>query len=213
MLELERLIEAAVSDASPPDIARVERIVQRRRQRRAITSAAAVGAIIVTVAAVMLVQRDSPTSHVTTRGTAAPTTTETVAAAPDLTTTDLERALSSRGHAVRVEPRSGGSGVLGIAPTLFCVDEVRAIQVYEYSSDAARSAWSRAVSRDGGSITHGNTIKEVLWIAPPHFFARGRIVALYIGSDRRLVRDLASALGPTLDPNAPRGVNTREQSC
>lgn len=213
MLELERLIEAAVSDASLPDIARVDRIVRRRRRRRAIAKAAAGGAIIVAVAAILFVPRYAPTSQVTTRGTAAPTTPPTVATVTDLSVTDLQRALSSQGHVLRVEPRSGGSGVLGVAPTLLCVDGVRAVQVYEYSSDAARSGWSRAVSRDGGSITRGNVTTEWLSIAPEHFFARGRIIALYIGSDRRLITDLASVLGPTLDPNAPRGVNTREQGC
>ena len=87
------------------------------------------------------------------------------------------------------------------------------MQVYEYASDAARRAWSRAISRDGGSINRGNRRTEVLWIAPPHFFARGKVIALYLGSDERLIADLASVLGPTLDPNAPQAGKTRQQPC
>ena len=36
----------------------------------------------------------------------------------------------------------------------------------------------------------------ITWVAPPHFFHRERVVALYTGSDRALLTLLTEALGP-----------------
>ena len=63
MLELERLIDAAVGEAPPADFARVDRILTRRRRRRALTRTAAVGGLVVAVAAIFLLPRDGSTSR------------------------------------------------------------------------------------------------------------------------------------------------------
>lgn len=66
------------------------------------------------------------------------------------------------------------------------------VQVFEYGDAAAAEADARQVSADGGQI---GTI-SVLWVAPPHFHRRGRVIALYVGSSERVLAALRAALGP-----------------
>lgn len=65
------------------------------------------------------------------------------------------------------------------------------IQVFEFTDTSAREAQSEEISPDGRSI--GQTV--VQWIDPPHFFATGKIIVLYLGSDTKLLQQLESALG------------------
>jgi hypothetical protein len=212
MLELERLIDAAVGEAPAADIDRVDRIVTRRRQRRVLSRTAVVGALIVAGGALLLVPRDGPRTLIATEGTAA-TTPSSTAAIIDFSTGDLQRGLEALGHTVRVRAPTPGGSHFGVDGVNLCVDKVHVVQVYAYASDATRTTWSRAISRDGGSIRRGNVVTEILWIGPPHFFARGNVIALYIGADSRLVTDLTSILGTTIDPNAPHAGKSSEQHC
>lgn len=66
------------------------------------------------------------------------------------------------------------------------------VQVFEYADATAAQADAQLVSADGGQI--GTT--SILWVAPPHFYRRGRVVALYVGSSVRVVDALRAALGP-----------------
>ena len=214
MLELDRLIDAAVAEAPPPDLTRVHRVVRRRRRRRALVRTTAIGGLTVAIAAFLFVPRGGPANVITTPSGTAPTTQSSAAGAPDFSSADLGRGLVALGHSARiVEAPPDASSLLGTRPAVLCVDGAAAVQVYEYASDAARMAWSRAISPDGGSISRGNSRTQVLWIAPPHFFARGRVIALYLGSDNRLIADLGTVLGPTLDPKVPQGASTRHQPC
>lgn len=214
MRELDRLIAAALGDAPLADIERVDRIVTRRRQRRMLARAAVVGGLIAAVGALLWVPRDGPRTLVTTQGTTAPTTPSSTVGMSKLSTGDLRRELEAVGHTVLVlAPPPNESTMFGVPPLTLCVDKVRAVQVYEYASDAMRTTWSSAISRDGGSIRRGNVLKEILWGAPPHFFARGRLIVLYVGGDGRLINDLTGILGRTIDPLAPHATNTRKQPC
>jgi hypothetical protein len=214
MLELDRLIDAAVGEAPSADIERVNRIVTRRRRRRVLTRTAAVGGLIVAIGAFLWVPREGSRTLITTQGTAAPTTPSSVVGITDLSTGDLRRRLEAIGHTVRVlAPSRNEFTMLGVRPATWCIDKVRVLQVYEYESAGARMTWSRAISRDGGSIRRGTVIREILWAAPPHFFARGKVIVLYVGGDGRLINDLVNILGPTIDPGAPHGGNTHEQPC
>jgi hypothetical protein len=212
MPELERIVDAAVADAPTSDMTRVERVVARRRRRRALVTTTVIGALILAGAGYLLVPRDEATKVATTQNTAGPTTPSSLGGAADFSTADLQRELAALGHSVRVIEGQLTSSLLGTNPTRLCVD-AHEVQVYEYASEAERVTWSGGISPDGGSIAHGNSRAEVLWIAPPHFFARGKVIALYVGSDERLIADLATLLGPTLDPDAPQAAGTREQPC
>ena len=66
------------------------------------------------------------------------------------------------------------------------------VQVFEYADAAPAQADAQLVSADGGQI--GTT--SILWVAPPHFYRRDRVVALYVGSSVRVVDALRAALGP-----------------
>lgn len=66
------------------------------------------------------------------------------------------------------------------------------VQVFEYANASAAQADATRVSPDGGSI--GTSL--ITWIAPPHFFHRDRLIALYVGSNASVLSALSSALGP-----------------
>lgn len=66
------------------------------------------------------------------------------------------------------------------------------IQVFEYESPEAMEAEAVQVASDGASI--GTTM--VTWVEPPHFFKIGRIIVLYVGSDRDTIVLLEGIMGP-----------------
>lgn len=66
------------------------------------------------------------------------------------------------------------------------------VQVFEYESPEAMEADAAQVSPDGGSI--GTSM--VSWVARPHFYKAGRILALYVGDNPALIELLAGVLGP-----------------
>jgi hypothetical protein len=65
------------------------------------------------------------------------------------------------------------------------------VQVFEYASVGAAEADAGRVSPDGETI--GTT--HVSWIAPPHFYRSGPVIALYVGSDTSVLRALEAVLG------------------
>jgi hypothetical protein len=149
------------------------------------------------------------------RSSAAPvsTTRSSVVTVTDFSTGDLRRGLAALGHTVGVAEveQLRWSSLWGTSPTVLCVDGAQ-LQVYQYASDTARMAWSHPISRRG-LITRGNRRTEVHWIAPPHFFARGKVLAIYVGDDNRLIAALATVLGPTLDPDIPQGTSIPLPAC
>ena len=66
------------------------------------------------------------------------------------------------------------------------------VQIFEYDDASAAQADAARVSQDGGSI--GTTI--ISWMAPPHFFRRDRLNAIYVGSNASVLAALSSSLGP-----------------
>lgn len=66
------------------------------------------------------------------------------------------------------------------------------LQLYEFADAAAAQNASREVAPGGGSI--GTT--SMSWIAPPHFFRRGRVIAIYLGSDPSVLATLRQVMGP-----------------
>ncbi|HWP57007.1 MAG TPA: hypothetical protein VNL14_03850 [Candidatus Acidoferrales bacterium] len=65
------------------------------------------------------------------------------------------------------------------------------LQVFEYPTPEAASAEAARISPDG--MTVGTT--KVHWLGPPHFYRSGKLLVLYLGTDKGLRRALESALG------------------
>lgn len=65
------------------------------------------------------------------------------------------------------------------------------VQVFQYPAVAAAAKQAALVSPDGGAI---GTSKP-LWIEPPHFYSQGRLIVLYVGEDRQVMKALESVLG------------------
>lgn len=111
--------------------------------------------------------------------------------------TDLVNALRSKGIIVDtrgsveqpfLHPRSGtrfqltGGSLSGPAE----------IQIYEYDSTKDVTADASSIRPDGSGAA--NVIVE--WIAPPHFFAKGHILVIFVGTDPSLTQVLTDELGP-----------------
>jgi len=65
------------------------------------------------------------------------------------------------------------------------------IQLFEYSSATAAGADARLVRADGS----GTATMQISWVAPPHFFLRGRVLAIYVGKDPAVLKLLTGHLG------------------
>jgi hypothetical protein len=66
------------------------------------------------------------------------------------------------------------------------------VQVFVYASESAAEAEAKLVSPDGGSV--GTSMMS--WIAPPHFYRKGQLIALYVGREQVVVDALVAILGP-----------------
>ncbi len=65
------------------------------------------------------------------------------------------------------------------------------VQVFEYADTAAADTEAALVSPDGSSI--GTTM--VGWVAAPHFYKTGRLIALYVSDDTAVINVLEAVLG------------------
>ena len=65
------------------------------------------------------------------------------------------------------------------------------IQVFEYADESSRLAESSLIAPDGGSI--GTTM--VTWVDQPTFWAKGRLIVLYIGREAAGIEKLSGLLG------------------
>lgn len=79
---------------------------------------------------------------------------------------------------------------LSVAGKVISVNGVE-IQVFEYEDEAAMRAEAATIAADGSSV--GTTM--ITWAEPPHFFAKGSLIVLYVGSGSELVRLLVDILG------------------
>jgi hypothetical protein len=66
------------------------------------------------------------------------------------------------------------------------------VQVFIYRSPVAAEAEAKLVSPDGGSV--GTSMMS--WIAPPHFYRKGELIALYVGGEQAVMDALVTVLGP-----------------
>ncbi len=87
-----------------------------------------------------------------------------------------------------LSPQSGTAVRLGGGPVTTSAD----IQLFEYGSASAASAEAKRISSDGS----GTATTRISWVAPPHFFLKGRVMVLYVGSDAAALSLLQGLLGP-----------------
>jgi hypothetical protein len=66
------------------------------------------------------------------------------------------------------------------------------VQTFEYPDEDAAKAEAAQVAPEGGSI--GTNM--VTWMATPHFYQQGRVIAIYVGDDATLLALLEGVLGP-----------------
>ena len=66
-----------------------------------------------------------------------------------------------------------------------------AVQVFEFDSTEEAATAASTVSADGSSI--GTSI--VTWVAPPHFYQVGKLIAIYVGIDSGVINILKEAMG------------------
>ena len=86
-----------------------------------------------------------------------------------------------------LNPQSGTTVRLSGGPLTAPAD----VQLFEYGSASAASADANQIRRDGS----GTATTQISWVAPPHFFLKGRVLVLYVGSDAAVVSLLSSVLG------------------
>jgi heat shock protein HslJ len=79
------------------------------------------------------------------------------------------------------------------------------VQVFEFADELTREASAAQISPDGSSI--GTTM--VTWMDQPNFWARGRVIVLYVGQDAATLELLTTVLGA---PIARGGIQEGESS-
>ena len=66
------------------------------------------------------------------------------------------------------------------------------VQVFEFADNATMEQNAMRVSATGSSI--GTTM--VNWMASPHFFKKGKIIAIYVGDAPQVIGALQAVFGP-----------------
>jgi hypothetical protein len=113
---------------------------------------------------------------------------------------------------MRTAPPSPSTIFLGATPADVCLDHNR-LRVFQYATAAARLTDAATISSDGSRFSSGNRAMSVDWITTPHFYGRGRIIVLYLGSDPALTTQLHRLLGPALNPDAEDSAATTKDPC
>src|SRR5712692_2798970 len=65
------------------------------------------------------------------------------------------------------------------------------VQLFEYASATDAQADAHQIRADGS----GTATTIVDWVAPPHFFLKGRVLLIYVGNDSAVVSLLRNLLG------------------
>lgn len=86
-----------------------------------------------------------------------------------------------------LSPQSGTTVRLSGGPLTTPAD----LQLFEYGSASAASADAKQIRSDGS----GTATTQISWLAPPHFFLKGRVLVLYVGSDPAVISLLTGILG------------------
>ncbi|HWW74513.1 MAG TPA: hypothetical protein VNZ44_03905 [Pyrinomonadaceae bacterium] len=66
------------------------------------------------------------------------------------------------------------------------------IQVFRYATAGAAAREAARINPDGS----GGATSTAMWIAPPHFYRKGRLIVLHVGSNAAVQNALVALLGP-----------------
>ncbi len=113
------------------------------------------------------------------------------------------------GGAIRPDTSSpeASKPLLSGADHLLTVNGER-VEVYDYATTVHAAADAARISPDGSTFGAGfgplgGSAASVDWIAPPHFYASGRLIVQYIGTHQDVTAALARALGPQVAGGTP----------
>ena len=117
--------------------------------------------------------------------------------APDTAT--VVRSLRAAGATVTEQESGGGFGFLHGAPHPLLVNGEH-VTIFEYAAPALAEVDASGISADGSTFHTGigpfGSAAIVDFIAPPHFYKTGRVIALYVGRDAGTLRLLRQVFGP-----------------
>lgn len=155
---------------------------RRGRSKRGLVAA---GVVVIAAAAGFLAMRGDRTTVVISEPPASTPSTEETAPAPNDDGYDTTALLADLGPDVTstvLGTVPGPPTLLDVAPAALCLAN-HVVRVYEYPSADRRAALSDRISSDGSQVPAGPAIAIPEWIAPPHFYARGRIIVLWTVMD------------------------------
>ena len=124
-----------------------------------------------------------------------------------LVTQPTATSYTSLQHALRVHGASVHDEGLGSQPFLGGTDHRLIVNgadvdIFEYRTTLGASLDASHISSDGSTIRGGfgpfGSAVTVDFIAPPHWFHDGRVIALYAGRNAALLNLLQAVLGPQL---------------
>ena len=101
---------------------------------------------------------------------------------------------SLRADGATVEPSGDISQPFFSVDGLVITVDGAEVQVFEYADAAAADVEAEQISPDGTSV--GTT--SILWVAPPHFYKKARLIVLYVGDEAGATAALEEALGPQI---------------
>ena len=65
------------------------------------------------------------------------------------------------------------------------------VQVFRYPSERAAEAEAKKVNAEGTAVG----TSSAMWIGPPHFYKKGRLIVLYVGDNKTVTEALGAVLG------------------
>lgn len=71
----------------------------------------------------------------------------------------------------------------------------KAIDIYVFHSNIRMENEAKNIGSNGFSYQSETRGINIGWVAPPHFYKKGRIIVQYVGSDQKILTDLKDIFG------------------
>lgn len=128
---------------------------------------------------------------------------QTVSKTPILTYNMLKDNIENAGAKLNV------SGIIkqpyfSVQGNVLLINNNDTIEVFEYAKQIDAEVDARKISQNGSMI--GNL--RVDWIAPPHFYKKGKVIVSYVGADPQVLALLNNILGGQIAGESISNVNT-----